>query len=137
MGFFIQTPEQVKLRRGPDEMLRRRVEELSERFINTILVGSSLTVALLGTPGLVLKVFPNADPLLHFGSGLVLFLAGAIAKIRRSAKILEKRATARLALIGKRLVADSLDLCLGRGCRVFHGIPVCALFETLCCDVEE
>lgn len=120
----LQTPEPVKFRRGPGETLRRRTEELSDRFATTLLLGSCIAIALLGIPGLVLKLVPNADPLLLFGSGLALFAAGAVVMIRRSVRILDERARARLGFIGEGLVAESLETCLARGCRVFHDVPI-------------
>lgn len=120
----LEPPEEVKLRRGPGESLRVRMEELSERFANTILAGAALSVCLLGIPWIVFQFFPNAHVLLLLGSGIALFLAGAIAVIRRSATLLDERAKARLGYIGERLVAESLEACVARGCRVFHDLPI-------------
>lgn len=116
--------QEDKLLRGPGESLRRRVEELSEEFANTILLGSALTAAVLGVPALVLKAFPNANPYLLFGSGITLFLAGAIVMIKRSVGLLDRRANLRLGYIGERLVAESLEARLASGWRLFHDIPI-------------
>jgi hypothetical protein len=120
----LQTPEPVRFRRGAGETLRRRMDDLSERFVTTILVGSCVTIALLGIPGLVLKLVPNANPFLLFGSGIALFGAGAVAMIRRSVRLLDERAKARLGFIGEGLVAESLEVCLARGYRVYHDFPI-------------
>ncbi len=120
----LQTPEPVKFRRAPGETLRRRMEELSDRFATTILVGSSVAICLLGVPGLVVRWVPNAYPIFLFGSGMALFAAGAIVMLRRSVRILDERARARLGFIGEGLVAESLESCLARGCRVFHDVPI-------------
>jgi len=100
------------------------MEELSDRFATTILVGSCVAICLIGVPSLVVKWVPNADSILLFGSGMALFAAGAIMMLRRSIMILDERARARLGFIGEGLVAESLEVCLARGCRVFHDVPI-------------
>lgn len=120
----LETPERVKFRRGPGETLRARVEELSDRFATTILVGSCVAILLLGIPSFVVKLVPNANGYFLFGSGIALFAAGAVWMIRRSVRILDDLARARLGLRGEALVAESLEICLARGCKVFHDVPI-------------
>ena len=119
----LHPPEPAKFLRGPGESLYRRSDELLEKFLSTILTGACLTVALVGVPALVLRFFPEANPLILFGSGVFLFVAGVIWLVRRAVKILDERARLRLGWIGERIVAESLETCLAKGCRVFHDIP--------------
>lgn len=120
----LHPPEPARFLRGPGESLYRRSEELLERFLSTILTGSCLTVALVGVPALVLRFFPEANPLVLFGSGIFLFIAGAIWVVRQAIKILNERANLRLGWTGERHVAESLETCLAKGCRVFHDVPI-------------
>lgn len=120
----LHPPDSVSFLRGPGESLDRQLDQLLEKFVSTILIGSSLTVVLIGVPGLVLRFFPEANPFLLFGSGILLFIAGAIWVVRRATKLLDERARVRLGWIGERLVAESLEACLAKGCRVFHDVPI-------------
>ena len=120
----LHPPEPAKFLRGPGESLFRRSDELLEKFLSTILTGACLTVALVGVPALVLRFFPEANPLILFGSGFLLFVAGSIWVVRSAIKILNERANLRLGWIGERLVAESLEMCLAKGCRVFHDVPI-------------
>lgn len=120
----LQTPDAIKLHRGPGESLRRRMDELSDRFGESFVFGAPVPIVLLGVPYLVFYFAPNADPYLLYGSALALFAAGLFWLARRSARHLDERAKARLGYIGERLVADSLEVCLARGCRVFHDVPI-------------
>lgn len=119
----LHPPEPAKFLRGPGESLYRRSEELLEKFLSTILTGACLTVAMVGVPALVLQFFLRANPLILFGSGFLLFVAGSIWVVRSAVKILNERANLRLGWVGERLVAESLEICLAKGCRVFHDVP--------------
>jgi len=120
----LHPPESFSFLRAPGESLRRRLDALFEQFVLTIFLGSSGAMILLGVPAAVLWLFPSANPIILLGSGGALFFAGIIWGVRRSTRILAERAQARLGWIGERLVAESLEVCLAKGCRVFHDVPI-------------
>lgn len=120
----LHPPEALKFRRGPGESLRHRMDELEDRFVNTILSGSSASVGFLGVPALILWIIPNANPYLLFGSGIALFAAGLIWITRRCAKLLDEYANLRLGRMGECVVAEALETTLAVGCHVFHDIPI-------------
>ena len=120
----LETPESFVLLREPGETLRREVEALGDRIMDTLLLGTWLVLMAGLLPMMLLKIYAAANPLPLMVSSLALFIAVAVVVVRRVVKLLDERANRHLGYLGERRVAEYLHELAMKGWRIFHDVPV-------------
>ncbi|MGV3659471.1 MAG: nuclease-related domain-containing protein [Prosthecobacter sp.] len=118
-------PLGLALVRQPGESLRIKAEELLEKMLDHLFVGSLAAIVVLGAvPWAVMQFFPQADRFaLAVGSGAS-FAAVSVLCITKVLSLSIKRSNARLGMAGERDVAGHLQALTARGYQVFHDIPI-------------
>ena len=118
-------PVESKLRRGPGETLKRRIEELWDDF------PSKLVAAAFGPPLLgvcVLWFLAKTAPHTRLDVGLVVAGTVTVASLVVTGswmiRYLRNISNHRLGYFGERAVAEALEPLLFRSYRLFHDVPM-------------
>ncbi|HEY1081300.1 MAG TPA: nuclease-related domain-containing protein [Prosthecobacter sp.] len=118
-------PLDLALVRQPGESLRIQAEELLEKMLDQIVIGSLAAMFVLGAvPWAVKKFFPQADWLSLLVGTFASVAAVSVWFLLRVRSFGLKRANVRLGMAGERDVAGHLQALTAKGYQVFHDVPM-------------
>ncbi|MEM7601419.1 MAG: nuclease-related domain-containing protein, partial [Verrucomicrobiota bacterium] len=120
----LQPPEVQTALRGPGESLRRRADQCLEEMLGIVLKGAPLSLVFAATPGLLLFLWPQANPWPLFLSGIALFLAAFLVIVGKMSRLLDQHSRARLGWLGECKVAEHLTGCQRAGFHVVHDVTI-------------
>lgn len=116
-------PEAFKLRRGPGETLRRRVQKVDEN-LGAWLCGTAFAPLVLASLVVLVAVrLPRGLVLYGFIFSLLVGLTGFAFGGRALLHLLHRRRDDLLGYLGERAVGERLEPLLARGYRIFHDVP--------------
>ena len=116
-------PELFKLRRGPGETLRRRIQQADENTPTYLCVAAFAPLFLAYLLVLITARLPRSITLYGLAFSLLVGLAGIIFCGRRLLSLLHRQRNDRLGYLGERAVAEHLEPLLAKGYQIFHDVP--------------
>ena len=118
-----RSPVTDKLLRPPGESARRKIEELNDKIMDTV-------ICFLGFPVVILVCYVSSNgtaprPIPNFWTIImVLLAAGFVLLLERLIALIQQRDHWRLNFSGERLVGEELNKLMCEGCQVFHDFPL-------------
>ena len=119
----LRSPVKDKLLRPPGESARRKIDELDDKIMDTL-------ICFLGFPAILLVCYLSSNgtaprPIPNFWTIIMVMLAGGFVLLReRLISLVQQRDHWRLSFSSERLVGEELNKLMCEGCQVFHDFPL-------------
>lgn len=116
-------PDHLRLRRGPGESLRRRIDKLDNLILNRAALGFLVPLAASAVIGWSLTTLEGSRQLIVLAVTLMALVVTLLWVGRRMSAHLDEWRDRYLGYFGERVVAEALDPLKARGWWVFHDLP--------------